>query len=349
MKITDNELYIEDIKNVISEINDWSFIKNKTIFISGAVGMIGKFIVDLLMYRNIHFKDNCTVIANSRNENKLKERFREYLDDKNFKYYIKDINEKIELDCDIDFFIHAASNTHPLAYSQDPIGTITTNIIGTNNLLECARDNNAKKFVFLSTVEIYGKNRGDVDKFKEDYLGYIDSNTLRAGYPESKRAGEALCQAYIEKYNMDISVVRLPRVYGPTMLLSDSKAIAQFIKKAINKEDIVLKSEGTQDFSYLHVADAVTGIMTILKEGKCGEAYNLASEDSNITLRELAETIAEIAGTKVVFDIPSEEERKGYSTSNRAIMDSSKIEKELNWSAIYSIKKGIERTIRMIK
>ena len=269
----DNKLYLEDIENIIQSIDDWNFIKNKSVFISGASGMIGSLIVDVLMDVNYKFNCNCTIIANGRNEELMKSKFERYLNDANFKLYRQEINNPLNIDEDINFIIHAASNTHPMAYSQDPIGTITTNIIGTNNLLNCAVNKKTEKIIFLSSVEIYGENKGDIDKFEENYLGYINCNTLRAGYPESKRAGEALCQAYIEKYNMNISIARLARIYGPTMLLSDTKAVSQFIKKAINNEDIVLKSDGSQQYSYLYVADAVSGILKILKDlankGKC--------------------------------------------------------------------------------
>ena len=143
----------------------------------------------------------------------------------------------------IDYVIHAASNTHPVAYASDPIGTITANVFGTQYLLDYAKEADCKRFVFLSSVEIYGENRGDTDKFTEDYLGYIDCNTMRAGYPESKRTGEALCQAYRKQMEMDVVIPRLSRVYGPTMLMSDTKALSQFILKSVKQEDIVLKSE----------------------------------------------------------------------------------------------------------
>ena len=205
----DNKLYLEDIENIIQSIDDWNFIKNKSVFISGASGMIGSLIVDVLMDVNYKFNCNCTIIANGRNEELMKSKFERYLNDANFKLYIQDINNPLNIDEDINFIIHAASNTHPMAYSQDPIGTITTNIIGTNNLLNCAVNKKTEKIIFLSSVEIYGENKGDIDKFEENYLGYINCNTLRAGYPESKRAGEALCQAYIEKYNMDLVIVTI--------------------------------------------------------------------------------------------------------------------------------------------
>ena len=345
----DNKLYLEDIENIIQSIGNFDFIKNKSVFISGASGMIGSLIVDVLMYVNYKFNCNCTVIANGRNEEFMKSKFERYLNNVNFRLYIQDINNPLNIEEDINFVIHAASNTHPMAYSQDPIGTITTNIIGTNNLLNCAVNKKIEKIIFLSSVEIYGENKGDTDKFEESYLGYINCNTLRAGYPESKRAGEALCQAYIEKYNMNISIVRLARIYGPTMLLSDTKAVSQFIKKAINNEDIVLKSDGSQQYSYLYVADAVSGILKILKDGKNGEAYNLGDSESDITLRQLAQLVANTKKRKVVFDLPSEEEKKGYSTATKAMLNCRKINTELGWKAKYNIKSGIERTISILE
>ena len=152
--------------------------------------------------------------------------------------------------------VHLASNTHPLAYASDPIGTIS-------------------------------------------------SNTLRAGYPESKRCGEALCQAYRVQKNMDVVIARLTRSYGPAMKMDDSKALSQFIKNGLEGQDIILKSEGSQYYSYTYVADAVSGLLTVLLKGINGDAYNIAYQEFDIKLKDLAELIAEYSGTKVVYEIPS--------------------------------------------
>lgn len=146
---------------------------------------------------------------------------------------------------------HCASNTHPRDYAADPIGTVLTGVVGTKNALDYAVLCGAKRSVFLSSVEIYGENRGDTDKFSEDYLGYIDCNTLRAGYPEGKRAGEALCQAYIEKYGMDIVIPRICRVYGPSMLKTDSKALASLSKRLRPMRILCLKA---RELSFFPIA-----------------------------------------------------------------------------------------------
>ena len=97
---------------------------------------------------------------------------------------------------------------------------------------------------------------------------------------------------------------RFSRVYGPTMGKDDSKAIAQFIRKAAAGEDIVLKSEGNQLYSYTYVVDAAVAALYLLLYGKSGEAYNVADENSEITLKELAGILAEAAGSRVVFELP---------------------------------------------
>ena len=322
----------------------WEKMNGKTVLISGATGMIGSFLIHVLMQRNEVGK----VLAVGRTEKTARERLGEYWASERFKFIPQDVNLPLKEIPKADFILHLASNTHPVAYASDPIGTITANIIGTQNLLEYASHSKTDRFLFASSVEVYGENRGDTEYFDEGYCGYIDCNTLRAGYPESKRAGEALCQAYRKAQGLDIVIARLARTYGPTMLLSDTKAISQFIKNGIKKQDIVLKSEGNQLYSYSYVADAAAGLLTILLKGKNGEAYNIADKDSDITLKNLAELIASAAGTKVVYDLPSEIERTGYSKATKAVMKSEKLQ-NLGWSAGYTIYEGINETLKSIR
>lgn len=350
MRLYDNKLYIDDVLRVGQIDLPWNNLKDKSIMLSGATGLLGSFLIDVLLEKNILDNLNCNVYALGRNETKAKERFSKYADDEHLVFIPYDVKQPFVRDDlgNVDYVLHLASNTHPMQYSTDPIGTITTNIIGVQNMLDFAVEHHATRFAFASSNEIYGENRGDVELFDEDYCGYINSNTMRAGYPESKRCGEALCQAYKVQKGLEVVVMRFTRSYGPTMLMSDTKAISQFVKKGIFGEDIVLKSAGMQYYSYQYMADSVSGLLTILLCGNNGEAYNISDEQSDITLKDLAQIIADMNGKKVVFEIPDEIESSGYSTATKAILDGSKL-KKLGWQPRYNIHNGIERTIKILK
>ncbi len=342
-----SKLYNEDLNHLASLDLPWEKLKDTSILISGSTGMLGSLLIDAIMTRN-EAGLNCTIYGMNRDFDKARERFYRWSDHSSLRLIAHDINNSLTLGelQKIHYVLHMASNTHPFQYATDPIGTITTNIIGVQNMLDFAVQHDASRFMFISSNEIYGENRGDIELFKEDYCGYIDCNTLRAGYPESKRCSEALCQAYKSQKNLDVGIARPTGSYGPTMLFSDTKAISQFIKKGLANEDIVLKSEGKQFYSYTYAADAVSGILTILLKGENGEAYNIADQASDISLRDLAELIAGIKGRKVVFELSDETETAGYSKATKARLSGDKL-KKLGWKADYTIQSGIERTFQV--
>lgn len=350
MKVFENESYRQDVEATALYDLPWEKLQNRTVLLSGATGMIGSYLVDVLQFRNQGLGMNCKVYTIGRSEEKARERFSYCWGSPWFEFILGDIDHSVcwpEVNR-VDYVLHLASNTHPVAYATDPIGTILTNIEGTKNMLDFAVEHHADRFAFASSNEIYGENRGDVEKFDESYCGYIDCNTLRAGYPESKRCGEALCQAYRKQKGLDIVIPRLTRAFGPTMRMSDTKAISQFILKAVKGEDIVLKSAGTQYYSFTYVADAVSGLLTVLLKGESGEAYNIADESGDIMLKDLAEMIAECADRKVVFDLPDAVEAEGFSKATKARLSNAKI-RAVGWSARTDLRSGIEETIQIIK
>lgn len=349
MGLYQNELYMEDVRHAAGLQFPWEKLKGKSVMLSGGTGLLGSFLVDVLMEKTLQ-GHNITVYVLGRNEEKARQRFAKYINDRHFIFVPCDITQPFQERHigAVDYVLHFASNTHPVQYAADPIGTITANIIGLKNMLDFAVEHHAARFAFASSNEIYGENRGDAECFREDYCGYIDPNTLRAGYPESKRCGESLCQAYHTQKGLDIVIPRFTRSYGPTMLSTDTKAISQFIKKAAAGEDIVLKSAGTQYYSYQYAADSVSGFLTILLCGENGEAYNIAEEHSDIMLRDLAAAIAGISGKDVVFETPDAVEAAGYSKATKARLDGHKLA-GLGWKPKYDIYSGLERTIRILR
>ena len=201
--------------------------------------------------------------------------------------------------------------------------------------------------MLTSSFEVYGSIDG-VSLYNENMSGIIDQTILRNGYPESKRCCELLLRSYVDEYNINAVIARLPSVYGPRMLKNDSKAHAQFIRNALNKENIVLKSKGEQTRTYCYVVDVVSAIFMVLEKGKKGEIYNVSYENSIASIADVAKTCAEIAGTKVVFECPDEIEAKGFSNSQDCILDNKKL-KAIGWEGKYSLYDGLKETIETLR
>lgn len=346
--LTQNAFYQTDLENVLNSNQNWNAIDEHSFLVIGASGMVGSFLIDVLMKRNTLYNSNINIFAMGRNKDHLVERFGEYLSSPMFHLVVGDVTKPLPENIETDYVVHAASNTHPRAYATDPIGTIMTNLMGTQNVLEHVVNHPTTRVMFLSSVEVYGENRGDVDKFDELYSGYLNPNTLRAGYPESKRVSEALCQAYIAKYGLDVVIPRLCRIFGPTMRLNDSKASSQFILNAVHHQDIVLKSDGHQNYSYAYVADVVSALLFLMTEAVTGEAYNVAVPALDITLKQLAQTLAKISGKSVIIELPDSVETAGFSKATKALLDASKLN-ALGWQPQYDIETALRHTVRILQ
>ncbi len=345
----ENETYRKDLKNALLENLPWNKLNEKTILITGASGLIGSCIVDMLMLRNSEFSDsNINIIALGRNEQEAKKRFARYIDNKNFSIVRQDITEEFNIEENADFIIHAASNAHPKAFITDPVNTILGNIVGVNNLFKYAIKKKTKKLLFVSSGEIYGQGTQEIESFDEEYRGYINNMQLRAGYPISKQAAENLCIAYAEQYDIQSVIVRPCHIYGPTITPNDSRAFAQFLRNGIANEDILMKSKGEQMRSYCYVVDCAVGMIYALLEGKNKEAYNIANPNSAITIHDLAQLIAKECSAKVIVDTPEETEKKGYNPVNRSVLDSTKLQ-TIGWAPRFDIKRGISHTVKILR
>lgn len=348
MILQNNSLYAAELESLsVDAAIRWDKLSGGSVVLSGGTGLVGRYLVDAILYRNSSHGMGCHVYLLCRKPEAAAKLFPE----SEYLHFIEcDVNKAFSLpDCPGDcYMLHLASNTHPVAYATDPIGTIMTNVTGLYNMLQAAVSLSAKRFAFASSNEIYGENRGDCEFFAEDSLGYIDCNTLRAGYTESKRCGEALCQAFRKQHGLEVVVPRLTRSFGPTMKLSDTKALSQFLLKALSGEDIVLKSDGSQFYSFTYAADAARGLLIAILSGEDGAAYNIAHESLDITLKDLAGLVADAAGTKVVFELPDSTEAQGFSKATKARLDGSRIG-ALGWKPRYSLKDGIARTLEILK
>ena len=336
------EMYLRDVDRAIQALPDVQKLRSARILITGATGLVGAFLTDCLLALSDQNALDLRLYALCRNAARAKERFGERVN-----AIAADVSEATALP-ECDYIIHAASNAHPKAFSADPVGTMLANILGVRNLLEHLRAQGHGRLLFVSTGEIYGDNPAIRDGFSETDFGKIDSMNPRACYPESKRAAETLCASYLSQYRVDSVVARLCYVYGPTITNENSRADAQFLRNALSKTDIIMKSAGAQVRSYCYVADAARALIAILSGGESGSAYNVANRAAVRSIREYAETLAKVAGVQVKFETPEDAEKRGYSTVSRAVQKPDRLE-ALGWKPLFSFEEGIEHTFRIIE
>lgn len=339
--LENNQLYQADLE-CISLNTPWKKLIGKSIAVTGSTGLLGSQIIDFLIFLNKNYKADISIYALGRIEEKIRKRFENNSSLKRFQVLKYDLFDSFP-DIQVDYIIHCAGNSHPKLFADDPIGTIMGNILGTNAILKHSVHNDAT-VLLLSSGEIYGENVNTTVSMTEKYTGNLDLSNSRSCYSEGKRAMESLGQSYITQYGAKVKIVRPCRIFGPTMSENDNKASAQFLKNALKGSDIILKSMGTQIFSYIYSADAVSALFTVLLRGKIGEAYNISNETCNIMLKDLAYLIAQKSNVNVVFDIVGE---PGGSKINNALLDNSKL-KSLGWIGQYDIKKAVEHTLKIL-
>lgn len=344
MKYYNHSLYQEDLEKTFKNSQGIELLKGKSILVTGARGLIGSFLIELLIYCNEEQKFNCTIYVAGRKKEQLIERFGENVLKEYFHIVHYDMAHQISWEFDIDYIIHAAGNAYPKMFMAHPTKTIIDSVTGCYNLLNYASEHGCKKFVFVSSGEVYGMAQEGIEMFREDYQGTIDGLDSRACYPVSKRVGETICASYAEEFGLNTVIVRLCHIYGPTATNEDNRVIFQCINSALAGTDIVLKSDGKQRRSYCYIADCASGIVTALLKGEQREVYNIASPLSETTIYSMAEITAFFGKVKVCFDRPNKMEMTGFNPMDMAVLSSEKI-KKLGWKSVYTLEQGLYNTL----
>ena len=331
--------YEDDILRIFEFDLPWEKLSGCNILVTGATGLIGGCLVETLM---MNPRRDYRVYASGRNEGRGKKRFAKFAGNDALHFVRYDVLEPLKSDVSFDYIIHAASNASPNFFAQKPVEVIKSNIDGVVNLMEYGLRHGMKRFLYVSSGEVYGEGDGRV--FTEDYSGYVNCATPRACYPSSKRAAETLCVSYATEYGADVVIARPCHTYGPYFTEQDNRAYAQFIRNVLRNEDIVMKSTGEQFRSWCYVVDCVSALLHILLKGERCQAYNIADANSNISIRELAETIARIGGREVVTDAPDVDEKKGFNVVAKSVYSTEKLER-IGWKTYVDLLNGLKHTI----
>jgi dTDP-glucose 4,6-dehydratase/UDP-glucuronate decarboxylase len=256
---------------------------------------------------------------------------------------------------DFAYVVHAAGIASPTYYRAHPIETMDANINGLRTLLDYARQRleagqEMKGFLFYSSSEIYGDPAADAIPTPETYRGNVSCTGPRACYDESKRYGETLCVNFARQHGVPVTSVRPFNNYGPGMKITDGRVIADFFRDALGGRDLVLLSDGSPTRTFCYVSDAITGYYLALLRGKRGEAYNVGVDSPEISMLDLAQTIAGLSDElfdhepKVVRGSSPEADYL-VDNPNRRCPDIAKAQEELGYRPRVTLEEGLRRTL----
>jgi UDP-glucuronate decarboxylase len=340
-----NNIIREDVDLILESFKDWDRFRNKKVLISGANGFLPAYLVETFLGLDKAY--NTSVIALVRNREKAEKRFSHLLSNPNLKIVVQDVSVEFDLDDKIDFIIHAASQASPKYFGIDPVGTLNANVLGTINLVKLAKKNNVESFLFFSSGEVYGEVKAEQIPIKEDTFGYLNCANVRACYGESKRMGENICVSYHAQYGVPAKIVRPFHTYGPGMLLDDGRVFADLVSNIVNKQDIVLKSDGSAIRPFCYLRDATLGFLTVLTRGENGQAYNVGNPEEEHSILELANILVGLypeLNLKVTANKPLTDANYLKSPIVRNSPNIDKI-KRLNWAPKVTVQEGFSRTI----
>ena len=334
----------EDIHTITqSPVLPWPELRNRTVLVTGATGLIGKTLIQSLERANQEHDLHMNILALVRNKAKFMDVLPETAISEE-QLILQDILQPIQYEGEVDYIIHCTNITDSKLMVERPVETIRTTVSGTDNILQFALEKRVKGLVYLSSMEMYGITHEDT--VREEHLGYLELLNARSSYPEGKRMAECLCYAFFKEYKVPVTIARLAQTFGAGISKSENRVFAQFAKSIIAKKDIVLHTKGDKEQSFCYLSDAVSGILLLLLKGERGEAYNVVNPETFISIKGMAELLVKAfpeSGSKVVFDIPKDN-IYGYAASSRLNLCADKL-RGLGWEPKYDLLEMFQRLI----
>ncbi len=325
-------IILEDIERIKYDLKK-EHLQGKNFLVTGGAGFIGSWLCDLL----ISFDAEVTCLDN------LSTGMNRNIDHLFGKSKFDLVNEDV---CtfgtkgEFDYILHMASHASPEEYQVHPIETLRASSLGSVNMAELARKQDAA-ILFASTSEIYGD--AEVVPTPETYWGKVNPVGPRSCYDEGKRFAEALFIAYYKEYGLDVKIARIFNTFGPRLREDGlyGRAMSRFITQALTNKPITIYGDGKQTRSFCYVSDTVRGLMLLtLSEKAKGEVVNVGNFQE-VTILQLAEKIREVikSTSKLTFHLLPKDDPK------RRCPDTRKMEKLLEWKPKVSLEQGLKRTI----
>ncbi len=290
---------LEECEKLFS-VDKFDELKNKTILITGANGLIGGFLADFFAFLN-NKGFNINILLTSYSSSNNCSRVKHLLEDKRISYFSWDCAEPLPANAiteEVDMVFFSAGYGQPSKFLKDSVKTTMLNIVGVKSVLEHLEEKQDKssKMLFLSTSEIYGAPKQYPTT--ESYKGEIDFENNRLCYILSKATAESLCLQYDRSKKVKTKIARVALAYGPGTKRTDSRVMQEFIFKAHNNKKIDMLDSGESIRNYLYITDCVEILLNIILKGK-EKVYNVGGDTEEVSIFNLAQKISDLTGAYV--------------------------------------------------
>jgi len=322
---------------------DCGFLKNKTILISGATGLVGGALCRTLLYLSRTQALDIKLLLPVRSMESAKTDLYGVLDRREVLAFECDLKTKIDYDGGIDYIVHAASPTASKEFTARPASVLTDTLLANMALLELAKENQPAMYIYVSSMEAFGVTEKSEHALSESEIGKVDLSSVRSCYPEGKRVNELMTLCTAKEYGINALSVRLAQTFAAGVRKSENRVFAQFIRSALAGEELVLHTKGMSVGNYLHLADCAGALITLLKNGTSGETYTAVGDNCSLRIRELAQCVSDTVcggASKVVFDIPEDIARLPYAPDTEMRLSNAKL-KATGWQPAFGIKDAI--------
>ena len=331
-----------DIEDFVQDFALTDSLNSAKFLITGATGLIGSTLVRCLLALNKDIQITCPI----RNLKKVKAIYGEEVETIRFIEcdLLTYLNKLTEED-GFKYIIHCASPTSGKYMTEHPVDTYMLAIDSTRAILEYARKVQTD-IVYVSSLEYYGQNFDDT-MITENMQGFVNSTDSRSSYPLGKRAAEYLCVAYAKQFDVNVKVARLTQTFGAGVSADDNRVFAQFARSVIEGKNIVMHTKGESAKPYCYTTDCASAILTILLKGANGEAYNVANQETYISIREMAEFLRDNFNPQIRV-VVEEHPQMGYAPVTKLHLSTDKL-MSLGWRPQYDLKEMFYRLITSIK
>jgi dTDP-glucose 4,6-dehydratase len=293
----------EDIRGVLSRTQSlWPDLKGASVFVTGATGFFGIWLLETLLAANREFSLNCRVIGLSRDPDRFATKAPHLATDPAVSWLAGDVRNFAFPADSITHIIHAATEASAKLNIENPQAMFDVCVEGTHRVLTLAKEKQPARMLFTSSGAVYGRQPSELSHVPENFAGGPDPLDPRNAYAEGKRAAEQLCAIAClpppAGAGLHITVARCFAFVGPYLPLNAHFAIGNFIRDALEGGPICVNGDGTPYRSYLYAADLAEWLFTILLRGRTGRAYNVGSEEA-VSIHDLAQRVAGVAARAI--------------------------------------------------